>query len=233
MVLYPGTYLDEGFLVARQPRRRAGRHPGPRPRPDHGARWSTADSRRARGGPARLRRPVGLLRADRAGPAARRGRGRRGTSHPASRRTPLRPRWSAASSPSRWWRSPSYSPGRRRARPRCPSGESLANFAATGATLVVHLAITRTRELMDELAGHYGADCPVVVVHRASQPASSSCAAPSPTSPSRSSSPASARPPSSSSAAPSTPARRPRRPARDRHQALLPPTGEVRVDRER
>ena len=39
-----------------------------------------------------------------------------------------------------------------------------------GATLVVHLAITRTRELMDELAGHYGADCPVVVVHRASQP---------------------------------------------------------------
>ncbi len=37
-------------------------------------------------------------------------------------------------------------------------------------TLVVHLAITRTRELMDELAGHYGPDCPVVVVHRASQP---------------------------------------------------------------
>ena len=51
-----------------------------------------------------------------------------------------------------------------------PAGEALANFAATGATLVVHLAITRTRELMDELAGHYGADCPVVVVHRASQP---------------------------------------------------------------
>jgi precorrin-4/cobalt-precorrin-4 C11-methyltransferase len=51
-----------------------------------------------------------------------------------------------------------------------PSSESLANFAATGATLVVHLAITRTRELMDELTSYYGSDCPVVVVHRASQP---------------------------------------------------------------
>jgi precorrin-4/cobalt-precorrin-4 C11-methyltransferase len=35
---------------------------------------------------------------------------------------------------------------------------------------VLHLAVTRTRELMGELAGEYGADCPVVVVHRASQP---------------------------------------------------------------
>jgi precorrin-4/cobalt-precorrin-4 C11-methyltransferase len=51
-----------------------------------------------------------------------------------------------------------------------PEGEALANFAATGATLVVHLAITRTRELMTELSSYYGDDCPVVVVHRASQP---------------------------------------------------------------
>jgi precorrin-4/cobalt-precorrin-4 C11-methyltransferase len=51
-----------------------------------------------------------------------------------------------------------------------PETEELARFAATRATLVLHLAITRTRELMDELAEHYGADCPVVVVHRASQP---------------------------------------------------------------
>ena len=51
-----------------------------------------------------------------------------------------------------------------------PEGESLAAFAATGATLVLHLAITRTRELMAELAPEYGADCPVAVVHRASQP---------------------------------------------------------------
>lgn len=51
-----------------------------------------------------------------------------------------------------------------------PTTESLAAFAATGATLVLHLAITRTRELMAELEQFHGADCPVVVVSRASQP---------------------------------------------------------------
>ena len=51
-----------------------------------------------------------------------------------------------------------------------PDTESLAAFAATRATLVLHLAITRTRELMNELAPTYGADCPVVVVYRATQP---------------------------------------------------------------
>ena len=51
-----------------------------------------------------------------------------------------------------------------------PASESLAAFAVTRATLVLHLAITRIRELMVELLPEYGADCPVVVVHRASQP---------------------------------------------------------------
>lgn len=51
-----------------------------------------------------------------------------------------------------------------------PDSESLAAFAATRATLVLHLAITRIRALAEELVGDYGADCPVVVVHRASQP---------------------------------------------------------------
>jgi precorrin-4/cobalt-precorrin-4 C11-methyltransferase len=51
-----------------------------------------------------------------------------------------------------------------------PDGEALAEFARTGATLVLHLAITRTRELVAELVDHYGADCPVVVVANASQP---------------------------------------------------------------
>jgi len=51
-----------------------------------------------------------------------------------------------------------------------PATESLAAFAATRATLVLHLAITRVRELAEELVSDYGADCPVVVVHRASQP---------------------------------------------------------------
>ena len=51
-----------------------------------------------------------------------------------------------------------------------PDAEALANFAATGATLVLHLAITRIRELAAQLVEHYGADCPVVVVSRVSQP---------------------------------------------------------------
>ena len=51
-----------------------------------------------------------------------------------------------------------------------PEGESLAHFAASGATLVLHLAITRTRELADELAASYGTDCPVAVVANASRP---------------------------------------------------------------
>jgi precorrin-4/cobalt-precorrin-4 C11-methyltransferase len=52
-----------------------------------------------------------------------------------------------------------------------PDTESLAAFAATRATLVLHLAITRIRDLMVEIAPEYGPDCPVVVVFRASQPA--------------------------------------------------------------
>lgn len=50
-----------------------------------------------------------------------------------------------------------------------PEREALANFARTGATLALHLAITRTRELAAELAEHYGSDCPVVVAYRVSQ----------------------------------------------------------------
>ncbi|MGE2733408.1 precorrin-4 C(11)-methyltransferase [Mycolicibacterium vaccae] len=51
-----------------------------------------------------------------------------------------------------------------------PNTESLKAFSATRATLVLHLAITRIRELMAEIAPDYGPDCPVVVVYRASQP---------------------------------------------------------------
>lgn len=51
-----------------------------------------------------------------------------------------------------------------------PETEALATFAATRATLVLHLAITRIRELMAEIGPEYGDDCPVVVVYRASQP---------------------------------------------------------------
>ena len=51
-----------------------------------------------------------------------------------------------------------------------PATESLGAFAATRATLVLHLAITRIRELAASLVGEYGESCPVVVVYRASQP---------------------------------------------------------------
>lgn len=51
-----------------------------------------------------------------------------------------------------------------------PDTESLTAFAATRATLVLHLAIRRIRELMAQVEPEYGADCPVVVVYRASQP---------------------------------------------------------------
>lgn len=50
-----------------------------------------------------------------------------------------------------------------------PDGESLAAFAATGATIALHLAITRARDLAAELADTLGADCPVAVVANASQ----------------------------------------------------------------
>ena len=44
-----------------------------------------------------------------------------------------------------------------------------AGFAATRATLVLHLAVQRLDVLAPELAAHYGADCPVAVVAKASR----------------------------------------------------------------
>jgi len=51
-----------------------------------------------------------------------------------------------------------------------PEGENLATFAASGATLALHLAIGRIEQVVEELLPHYGADCPVAVVANASQP---------------------------------------------------------------
>lgn len=51
-----------------------------------------------------------------------------------------------------------------------PERETLANFAATGATLAIHLSIHKLASVAAELAPHYGADCPVAVVYRASWP---------------------------------------------------------------
>jgi precorrin-4/cobalt-precorrin-4 C11-methyltransferase len=51
-----------------------------------------------------------------------------------------------------------------------PEGETLAAFAATGATLVIHLSVRNLAKVCAELTPHYGADCPVAVVYRASWP---------------------------------------------------------------
>lgn len=53
---------------------------------------------------------------------------------------------------------------------RMPEREKLSSFAATGATLVVHLAIHAIETIVQELTPFYGADCPVVVIERASWP---------------------------------------------------------------
>ncbi len=53
---------------------------------------------------------------------------------------------------------------------RMPEGESLAAFAATGATLAIHLAIHALDRVVAELIPFYGADCPVAVVAHASWP---------------------------------------------------------------
>lgn len=51
-----------------------------------------------------------------------------------------------------------------------PQGESLARFAATGATLVIHLSIHKLARVAADLTPAYGANCPVAVVYRASWP---------------------------------------------------------------
>jgi precorrin-4/cobalt-precorrin-4 C11-methyltransferase len=51
-----------------------------------------------------------------------------------------------------------------------PEGEKLTAYAATGATLAVHLAIHVLDAVVAETLPHYGPACPVAVVFRASWP---------------------------------------------------------------
>ncbi len=53
---------------------------------------------------------------------------------------------------------------------RMPEREQLAAFAATGATLAIHLAIPQLERIAAELAPIFGPDCPAAVVARASWP---------------------------------------------------------------
>jgi precorrin-4/cobalt-precorrin-4 C11-methyltransferase len=51
-----------------------------------------------------------------------------------------------------------------------PDREKLATFAASGATLAIHLSIHVIEQVVTELTPFYGADCPVAIVFRASWP---------------------------------------------------------------
>jgi precorrin-4/cobalt-precorrin-4 C11-methyltransferase len=51
-----------------------------------------------------------------------------------------------------------------------PPTETLAAFGKTQATLAIHLSIHALESTVVELVPHYGADCPVAVVYRASWP---------------------------------------------------------------
>ena len=51
-----------------------------------------------------------------------------------------------------------------------PEGETLAAFAATGAVLAIHLSVHMLDKVIAELTPHYGADCPLAIVWRASWP---------------------------------------------------------------
>ena len=51
-----------------------------------------------------------------------------------------------------------------------PEGETLEAFAATRATLAVHLSIHAIAEVVRRLLPYYGPDCPAAVVYRASWP---------------------------------------------------------------
>jgi precorrin-4/cobalt-precorrin-4 C11-methyltransferase len=51
-----------------------------------------------------------------------------------------------------------------------PPRETLANFAATGATLAIHLSIHALARVVADLTPDYGAACPVAIVFRASWP---------------------------------------------------------------
>ncbi len=53
---------------------------------------------------------------------------------------------------------------------RMPPGEELDRLALSGATLAIHLSINNLALVVRALLPHYGADCPVAIVHRASWP---------------------------------------------------------------
>lgn len=51
-----------------------------------------------------------------------------------------------------------------------PAGEAFASLASHGTTMAVHLGVNHLQKIVVELLPHYGADCPIAVVHRATWP---------------------------------------------------------------
>ncbi|MFA7553294.1 MAG: precorrin-4 C(11)-methyltransferase [Spongiibacteraceae bacterium] len=51
-----------------------------------------------------------------------------------------------------------------------PERENLTALAKTGATLAIHLGITRIHKIVEELIPHYGENCPVAVCYRTGWP---------------------------------------------------------------
>jgi len=51
-----------------------------------------------------------------------------------------------------------------------PEGEQLSDLARHRATMAIHLGVRHLARIVDELTPHYGSDCPVAVIYRASWP---------------------------------------------------------------
>lgn len=51
-----------------------------------------------------------------------------------------------------------------------PERETLEHFAASGATLALHLSVHTLSDVVARIAPHYGAECPVAVAYRVSWP---------------------------------------------------------------
>ncbi len=51
-----------------------------------------------------------------------------------------------------------------------PEGEQLHDLARHRATMAIHLGVRHLPNIVAELLPHYGADCPIAVIHRASWP---------------------------------------------------------------
>ncbi|AKM29700.1 precorrin-4 C(11)-methyltransferase [Pandoraea faecigallinarum] len=51
-----------------------------------------------------------------------------------------------------------------------PEGEALSDLARHGATMAIHLGVRHLARIVQTLTPHYGSDCPVAVVYRASWP---------------------------------------------------------------